>query len=545
MALRIIYTICFIALCAIDQFSGSLTGRVQFVTTNLTGVVMAVIILSAYDIKSFKKPVYAIWAGICLVGAPIAVVTGLKVYPYKGQWISGVLNVCIYGFIAIRVLLEMVSRRRAEKAGGLSSGVRWSVFILWSGMLILMLASRNESIWPLWFLFMFGSFYLTDYGPERLKKLYLGAIDGVIISFFIIQGLALLFRPYDEARYLGMYLNPNINALFYTMSYCALLCKWFILKKENKILILRILCGLFGAAMYGFGVLTGCKSALLAMIAVTVVFLICILRYEKKKIIAFFRISVFIAVVAVVSVPITYGAVRYMPTIHLHPIYFEGEYADWKVLPGEPRDSEKYISFDEMVSTNLGRIFLFWKPVGESAGSLIPGSEVIAAQETTLDTESYTDSGKGQLGEAEQPGYLYKGEGIPDSFTIRKLIYGYYIPKLNLLGHSNSDDGVDILEFYRAPHAHNFLIQFAFSFGIPAALFTIAMVLTCAVHFFKLLKRNRDEFACIMGTFVTAFVVFGMLEYDWRLGQFSFFAFFFFFKTAVNREGQELTQKTD
>ena len=55
MALRIIYTICFIALCAIDQFSGSLTGRVQFVTTNLTGVVMAVIILSAYDIKSFKK----------------------------------------------------------------------------------------------------------------------------------------------------------------------------------------------------------------------------------------------------------------------------------------------------------------------------------------------------------------------------------------------------------------------------------------------------------------------------------------------------------
>ena len=226
MILRIIVTICFLALAVIDQCSGSL------------------IILSGYKFKDFLKPLYLVWAVLCVIGTPIAIILGMKYYPYKGQWISGVVNVCIYGFIVLRAVTSLIEKRKAGERN-----IRWLFFVPWLSMIVLMMASPNESLWPLWFGAMFGSFYITDFDKDKLSKIYNGAVDGVIAGCFLIQGIALFFRPYDTPRYFGMYLNPNINSLLYVCAYCAFLCRWFLLRKNGAKLIFRILSGAFAAAM--------------------------------------------------------------------------------------------------------------------------------------------------------------------------------------------------------------------------------------------------------------------------------------------------------
>ena len=96
---RVLYTLCFFGLCIIDWVKGSLDGRTQMTATNMTGIVVAIIILSTYKFIDFKKKIFAIWGGICVLLIPFFAHIVLDVYPYKGQAVSALLNVVLYGFI--------------------------------------------------------------------------------------------------------------------------------------------------------------------------------------------------------------------------------------------------------------------------------------------------------------------------------------------------------------------------------------------------------------------------------------------------------------
>ncbi len=513
----ITYTICFTLLCIINQIMVSLDGRAQYTASNLTGVVIAIIILSAYKLKDFFKPIYAVWAAFMCAFIPIVLVIANDTYPYKGKLITSLINIVLYGLIVIRIAEKIIIEKNA-------STIRWSIFVCWICMIGLMIVSRYDGAWPIWFGAMFGSFYLTDYKNDTLEKLFLSLVNGVIIGFFIIQGSAFLFRPYDTfPRYHGMSLNENMNALFYLMTFCAFLCKWFILKKTGKKIIFRIITLLFSAAMYGFVVLTGCKAALFAMIAVNIVFLICFLRLCKKKILSFVGICAIIGVVAFVSVPVTYLAARYIPTIHLHPIYLAGEWSEDRLQPGEPGDSEKYISFNEMLEENVGRILWFVNfDKEENVGSILPVMQAYAENETVDATVTGKD--------------LDFDESLIDSpLKFRFLIHSTYIKWLNLLGHESSEGGIAFGDWYYAPHAHNWLLQLAFWFGIPVGILLIGMCVLYVITFIHLLKNGKDIYACILGCFITAFIVFGMYEVDWSVGQLPFTLFFFLFYFAVNK----------
>ena len=64
---RILYTICFTLLCVVDWVNGSQDGRLQFVATNLIGVLMGIVILSTYRFKEFLKPAYYVWAAVSVI----------------------------------------------------------------------------------------------------------------------------------------------------------------------------------------------------------------------------------------------------------------------------------------------------------------------------------------------------------------------------------------------------------------------------------------------------------------------------------------------
>lgn len=531
---RIIYTFCFMLFCVINQIRGSMDGATQMAAVNCTGLLMGIIILSAYKWQDFKKPAYLVWMIIFAVGGTIACFWGKKNYPYFGQWVTGVLNIGIFGIIVIRLFYKLKVEKDYPK-------INYKIFAIWSIMLVLMAVSRDRSLWPLWFLVMFGSFYLTVYSEDEKDALYDGMLNGLIAGFFLIQGGAFVFRPYDAIRYLGMFANPNINGLFYSVSCAAFLGKWYRLQNKGSALIWRILCAFFVGAMYGFAFLTMCKTALLTMAVVTVFFLLAISYGEKKnKALYFLRTGGVVVLTFIICFPVVFAGIRYLPAVFHHPVWFPGEYHEGKVHSWDPVDSEKYIDFDEFWNNSFARVFWFMDTAEWKIGSILtPGMTVHAAE---LDTEilpeaemlepetlGVDDTEKIEPGSDPEHPVLTDPEDAANPWMIRWGIHQYYLKRLNLWGHGKEEQqGFWLTAGYLAPHAHNIFIDLTYHYGILAGICFLGLVIgligKLGIQFFKAEALQQyggwRALACFEVIMVT--VVFGMLEMDWTVGQNTF-----------------------
>ena len=460
------------ALCIIDCIVGSQPGRVQFVARNCIGILIAILIISNNGIKDYLKPCHAIWTAIYLIAVPFALKWGLNNYPYKGQFISALINAWIYGLIAINLFVKF-----AIKKNKLS--INYILLSVWLLMMLLMVFSRNDSLWPLYFLIVFLSFYFTDFKKSEVEAICNGLPIGIIIGFFIIQGLALLFRPYDRFRYYGFYGNPNNNGLMYTLAYVASLCIILRFAQNNVKKVLLYMIVFLQTILISLSFYTGCRSALISDICLIIIFLAIILLKKAINQKMLINLCISFVICMITSIPISYLAIRYVPTIHLHPIYFDGEYSEAKILPGDPTDSEKYTSWQDV-----------WEEIV---------SRYVAETDNKTENVNFSESG-----------------------GIRLKVYKWYIHHLNVRGHRlDEETGVYISKTYTAPHAHNLFLQYAYWFGIPTAIVFIVLLVLCFVRFIGLIRDNQLSLACFMGLNILAFVVFGMFEVDWGVGNLS------------------------
>ncbi len=526
--LRLFYCICFVLLCIVNNIVGSQPGRVQFVAINCSGLVVAAIIFSAYKFKDFLKPIYAVWAVISLGVGAYAIYWGHGNYPYFGRWVTAVLNVAVYGFIVIRIVSGMLREKRVKP-------MKWVSLGLWVLMIALMVVSPHESVWPLWFGMMFLTLYFTEFDKQHIDELLNGLMDGILVGFVIVQGLAFLFRPYDIPRYLGFFANTNMNALFYVVTYAILLTKWCMSVRAGSKFIWKAFWAIFSCMMLGFVLLTGSKAALVAAVLVTVVFLALLICHADKKLITFIKYCVIVAVLGVISIPVTYFTVRYLPTVHLHPVYFEGEWSEGKVQPGESRDSEKYVSFKEYLRFNLGRILWFvdFDEETENSGT----EEVAKIEEVTAPKER----------EAINEVYLLTEEEDEATGPIaeRLLIHKYYLKHLNLFGHHESEAGVPITKYYTIPHAHNWILQMSFCYGIIAGMLLLYMVVQYIILVVRAAKAHDYRLMCLVGCMITAFLSFGFFEVTWAVGQIQFLLFFMLYYFVVTAKDWQTTDIVD
>jgi hypothetical protein len=543
---RILYTICFALLCVVDWVNGSQDGRLQFIATNLIGVLMGVVILSTYRFKEFLKPAYYVWAALSVIGAPIAILWAQSHYPYQGKFITAVINVCLYGFILIRTIEQKAVYKKTYN-------VRWPFLAVWLAMMIYMMFSPDRVMWPIWFAVMFGTFCLTEHDRDRFDHLLNGMTDGIVIGFVLMTLCTFLFRPYDEARYHGAYANSNINALFYLMVYCALLGKQMLLKKAQKPVAIRVLYLLFAGAMFGFVSYTGCRSALLAMFAVSVVYLICAvagrrfpvvepedadtkqidmkdadakqidLKGTRKKEPALLLQIALLVLSAIISVPLLYLPIRYAPTVLHRPFFWYAEYNEDKVFSYDPWNSEKYVSFEEMLAENFGRIFSFLPAVRDAVNASDEANKEPEVNNHPEDVGRYILQTDEKLSTVKQRGY----------------IYAYYAKNLRLYGHSVNEDGVPLSPRYHEDHAHDFLLQMSFWYGIPVGIGFLFLFVLCLIRFIDLLKKKSPAYACVFGCFVAAFIVFGLSECVWGVGQLPFVLFFFLLYFVMKKDVSE------
>lgn len=520
---RIFWTVCIVILCIADQQLGSRSGETQLIYRNVAMVVIGVMALSHYPFKSFLKPMYYVWAAVSVIGGTAIVMVGSSYtyYPMRLRWV--VILGGVYGLLILRTAYALIREKITPTMN------KW-VLICFEALLVMVFCSRYDEQLSMMYLGCFGILYLTAFSREEKKDLGNAVIDGIIIGFFLIQGAAFVFRPYDILRYLGMYSNTNMNALMYQMAYCAFLGRFYLLeagaeRNGRKIIqvIWKWMCFVLAACMWGFVFLTMCRSAMLGMAVVTVIVWIRRLCLRRGRgIIALAGNTMVYLMIVILGLPAVYGAVRYIPTFFHHPLYFYEGYTEERVQSMDPWDSPKYVGWGEVVEQNLGRLADLLPRFGtdeEGQGEISwTAMEYAGGRPLLFMNKSVGITAFYRLwcfmataGVAEDPEEVAEAFGIMENSTqIRLKIYSHYLANMNLRGHKEEEIGFWVDKTYYAPHAHNVFLQYAFQYGLVAGILLLILVGNMIKG---LWKDNIPHLILYL-----SLMIFGLTEIMWRDG---------------------------
>ena len=412
----------------IDWTRGSQKWHYWAGAINLTGVLLAVVMACGFTWKNQSLRKYLLWTAVWLAGTGAGYLIW-RMAPgtvFEVQYFTASLSVWALGTIAVRMFQE-------KNFFSVIKGRKKSMAVLAAALALLMTISRSGEIWPIWFFFMFGMFYLVRYSSEESEALWASLADGVILGFFLIQSFAFGFRPYDTVRYSGAYANCNMNALFYIVTYIMVLYKLHCLRvsdadasgRKRRIFLLLFYGGLAGG-LFNFTLFTISRTAFLVIVGVTLIY--AGLEFAVKKRLQFSKLVRIVAMgclAIVLTFPLVYLCIRYLPTILHHPVWWEGEYSTDKVHSFDPPNSDKYVSLEEFFSEFLGRmslvnarqeeeILLEQEKIHSLFAGPVSYSSALAAESESVDTG------------------LLQGSDADSSGKIRIEIFKKYVQDLNL-----------------------------------------------------------------------------------------------------------------
>lgn len=518
---RILYALCFLVFCLIDQRIKTVSGLEGWSESfrDLTGVVMAVLIISHYRPEEFRqrKIPYIIWSCVCVIAGIGFVIKGQPLIYFMNERVVLTFAVFLFGIIIIHTFAELfVDGRRPVLNKGFACA--------WLVMMILMAVSRSEYLWPAAYLVMFGCFYLTDYTCYENGELFHGMLNGIIWGFFLMQGWCFVFRPYDAVRYRGVYNNCNMNALFYLIVLAAVLTKLVYVYRKECGKWIRLYYWLGTGTVLGFLFMTISRTGWFTAVALVLAALFFLWKTMsgKNKFVSnifgsFLKNGLTIILCFIVAIPLVFCAVRYLPPVFHHPVWFYGEWHEDKVHSWDKWDSEKFVNPDKFMRTANERVAKILDNVLDKPSL---AQEEIINQEENVNQELrlVTPLQQQFYDEMWEAGYAMDPAKRGNALLFRKTIYRYYISILNLTGHPESEQGFQILPDQRIGHAHNIYLQYGVDFGIPVMLLFIALTVWTVVSMTRRFIGSKSEVCvgCVLFLLVPA--VFGMLEYSWGAG---------------------------
>lgn len=517
---RIVAALCFILLLYIDKVVGTESQYIWLITNNLVGVVFAIIIMSAFSYKDFLKPFYIIWSIIGVAG----IVGGYEFW-YAHQvnhifayWVTVPLNVWFLGMVVAKyvekIFIDKSLQVKFEK---------WeAVFAICS---ILMLLSRSDDVWPVYYLILFLMFWHAPFSDDDKKLVFSGMLDGIIIGFLILQSYAFVVTKYITPRYRGAYGDCNRNACMYLIVLSAVLVRLVTSNSKSKKVVLY---GLLASSIMALSLYTGCRSAFIGIIFIVGLYaLIGEKLYNKIKWSRLLVRLFGLFATTLVLVPVMYFPIRYFPD------YSRRIYADIGSIRtgsnGASHYTDEYVSFEDAFGSTLLRFFT--KDVeNESADegtSMMVASEdidsLVINQNPGRYTIKYTFINYPERGELEftAPKYLYSRL---QSFNHRINIYLVLLHNMNLFGHSGDELFVNITsdvpgaDYVPLRNEQNFVLHYLYSYGVPIGLMVCIMLLAEMAYFIKQVKARRvDGLAFLM--FMTAYICMGLMEVVWIPGQ--------------------------
>lgn len=558
---QLLYFLCFLAFELIDFLRNTQNGDIWSAAVGGTGLVMMVLIFSEYPLKEWHygkhtRVYMAIWTVCCLgiAGASALWQQHFILGIYKWTFFLGVWNVWWIFLVGQEIV------KRLWKAGSLRAKPDLTG-VLALVMAFLMTFSRSGRLWPVWFAAMFGMFYVTRFTREKLDQLFEAMVDATIVAFFVIQIYAYGFRPYDVIRYLGAYPNSNVASLHYLVVYTMVLCKLHYLEKKNAKKGWRIFFFLGAAGLLDFMFLTMGRTSWVTAIVITCFYGIFVIwKNWKKKFSGVIARGAALVAAFVVLFPVVFGTVRFLPAVLHHPVWYGGEYSIEKVHSFDPADSPKYIEMDEFLEAVFGRIVgTFYK--GDEAGEAsVAGNStdnVVTVEAGTAEDNAgagsadntvaeNTEDGENADRENAEPDNVNSAvavdasqtsyeiiekigpEGMDEALNIRLSIYAAYLRNLNWFGHPDAEGHYQFADIdYFSWHAQNVWLQMAFSYGIPSGiLFLILTVLLFRKNFGILKNAGNVPYKIIPFFICLLFFVYGLMELDWNVGQYSLILLF-------------------
>ena len=500
---RLVCAMCFFLFCVIEQRLKSDAGMEMF--RDLTGVGMAIIIMTHYRLEDFRKwkiP-YLIWTAIWIIGTPIAFHYS-SVVATLADWIVMALDVILFGYIVIHTVISVVIEEKRPELN-----IKYSA--VWFLMMVLMILSRSTYIWPFCYLIMFGCFYLTDFSKEEQNELFQGMLDGIILGFFAIQGCCFIYRPYDSVRYKGAFTNSNLNGLFYLEVLTAVFTKIIYVTRKNCNKWIKLYYWAGAGLLLSLEVMTIGRINLLAAAVFSLVFCAFLKKHQIAK--KAWKNMLALMLCVLITFPITFSAVRYLPTLFHHPVWFWGEWNESRVHPGDPWNSEKYIEIDEFLDAAFGRMLDSIQNVMEHSPLLMI---VNAAGTDPADMEPVLDD-----------------EHETDSYLIRTNIYKYYFQHLNMRGYPYEEQGFQLTKTYWVPHAHNIYLQFGTDFGVPVMILYAVLIFWGAILLGKRYKQKGSETDAGYWMFLVIPAIYGLLEKSWGTGSLSILTMFIAWREVI------------
>ena len=493
-----LYVVCIIALNLIEFLRSTQTGAVWKPAANCTGFVMMVIIFSQLPVRQFLKPVNYLYTILCIVAAGLVYLHWTRhIGEYSfGQMATAIMNIWWLGLI-VCYFFHQIFEKKALKLHIGALGWTWIALTLWT---IVSVAGRW---WPIWYLFMFGAFYLIRFSKEDRQAFAEAVIDGTIISFFFIQGYAYLFRPFDIIRYKGAFANSNMMALYYLIVYCMILFKIHLLHVRNVKWWWRVLALTGAGSLLGFLFLTVCRTSWVSAILATACYgWIAFRKARGERVIKLILRGSILIITAVVLFPAVFWSVRWLPTIRPHPIWHEGEWRTDSVFSWDPPDSEKYVEMDEVREDAVGRIYNIFQIFNiKSPFVLNVHAEGTENEENVI----------------PEPDYDWQRS----SMVVRKVFFQTYWEHATWLGHPE-EDGHYIFEESRVYmwHGQNLWIQIVYYFGYPAGAFLAVLIILTLWKAGKNAKRIKaDPYAVMPIVICVVYFVFGLTEVVWNPGQ--------------------------
>lgn len=521
---RILYILCFAMFCLIEQRIKTASSQSGWIEAfrELTGVVMSILVLSHYPLSSFRKywKPCAIWSALSIPAGLLFVLNGEPLFYFWRGRIVIFLAVFLMGITLIRIVGSIMEAKKIPVF------VNKPPFVLWLVMMGLMCAFRQDIYWPKTYLLMFICFYLVDYSKEERQDLFHGMLEGILLAFFLMQGWCFLFRPYDQVRYLGIFSNCNHNAVFYLTALAAALTKLLSLYAEGGKRIRKACYWLLAGGICGFLFMTISRTGYLT--AVILLFAAFVMQWfllkEKHLLLRLLKSGLTFALAFVVMFPLVFGTVRYLPPVFHHPVWFAGEWNEWKVHSWDKWDSEKYINADQLFEAALGRIAdILLRPLGDggkahAAAAVEPLNSSMQPPERP---EGISDLQWSRYLDMLEKGYAIHLNDIDpnkeDTLLYRKHIYRYYLHYLNLMGYRATEQGFQLLPTYWIGHAHNIYLQCGLDFGIPVLLLFLALMIWTFCHLVKAFFLGDLN----AGGYLLFFLIpciFGLLEYCWGSG---------------------------
>ena len=241
------------------------------------------------------------------------------------------------------------------------------------------------------------------------------------------------------------------------------------------------------------------RTAWMVSIILGLIFLAFYQSVKKQR--HYIRNGLLLVLCVCMMFPVTFGMTRYLPPVFHHPVWFWGEWNEERVHSWDAWDSEKYVNLEELVETAVGRTTEITDGLfGKSPFAIKAYAEELLSQEERL----------------RENAVLKTEEEYMNPFVVRKTIYSHYFADLNLLGHTQADQGFQLTYFYWIGHAHNIYLQYATDFGVPAAL---CLLILSAVSIIKTItafyrKKVPVRSACSIFMMLVP-LLFGILEYSW------------------------------